>query len=57
MNIKFSKPKYRKSVSKHILKQIIKTIRNDKLTDFEIVEEIVCLFEKYDIDCNGQHDF
>ncbi len=56
MNIKFKRI-FKKSVTKELLKQVIKIIRNNKLSDFEIVEEIVCLFEKYDIDCNGQHDF
>ena len=27
------------------------------MTDFEIVEEIVCIFEKYEIDAGGCHDF
>lgn len=28
-----------------------------KLSDFEIVEKIVCILEKYNIDCGACHDF
>ena len=36
----------------------IKDIINDKgKDDFDIVEEIVCIFEKYNIDVGERHDF
>ena len=36
----------------------IKDIINDEgKEDFDIVEEIVCVFEKYNIDIGGRHDF
>lgn len=36
----------------------IKDIINDKAKeDFNIVEEIVCVFEKYNIDIGERHDF
>ena len=38
--------------------QKIKTIiENDSLSDFECVEEIVCLFEKLGSDGGNRHDF
>ena len=43
--------------SAEILQRICTIIRNDKLTDFEMVEEIVCIFEEYNIWCGGCHDF
>jgi len=36
----------------------IKTIlSNDTLSDFDAIEEIVCIFEEYGIDTGGRHDF
>lgn len=40
-----------------ILAEIQSIIKNDNYSDFEIVEEIVCVFEKYKIDCGNCHDF
>ena len=51
------------STKMHLLSlEILENVRNvlsqhDKLSDFEIVEKIVCIFEKYNIDCNSCHDF
>ncbi len=28
-----------------------------KLSDFEMIEKIVCILEKYNIDCGACHDF
>ena len=39
-----------------ILKKIQQILQKES-TDFDKVEEIVCLFEKYDIDAGGCHDF
>ena len=39
------------------LGEIQKVIKNNSLTDFEMVEEIVCIFEKYNINCGVCHDF
>ena len=44
-----------KSVS--ALSESQQVIQNDVLSDFEMVEEIVCIFEKYNIDAGGCHDF
>ncbi len=36
----------------------IKTIlSNDTLSDFDAIEEIICIFEKYGIDTGNRHDF
>ena len=32
-------------------------IVNGDKSDFQIVEDIVCIFEKYNIDTDGCHDF
>ena len=40
-----------------ILKKIKKIIADESLSDFEVVEEIVCILEKNNIDCGGRHDF
>ena len=45
------------SVAIKALAEIQGIIKNDDLDDFEIVEEIVCIFEKYNIDAGGCHDF
>ena len=40
-----------------ILAKIQKILANENYTDFEIVEETVCLFEKYKLDFGYRHDF
>ena len=40
-----------------ILEEIKKVIADDELSDFDVVEEIVCLFENKGIDCGSRHDF
>lgn len=39
------------------LSEIKDIINDDKKSDFDAVEEIVCVFEKYHIDIGGRHDF
>ena len=39
------------------LAEIQAILRNDNYSDFEIVERIVCVFEKFKIDCGSCHDF
>ncbi len=41
----------------NILAEIQEIIKNENYTDFEKVEEIVCLFEKNKIDSGSCHDF
>lgn len=40
-----------------ILQEIQNILANEKLSDFEIVEEIVCIFEKNNLSTEGCHDF
>lgn len=41
----------------NMLAEIQKVIKNETYSDFEVVEEIVCIFEKYNIDFGSRHDF
>ncbi len=40
-----------------VLSEIQEIIKNDSYSDFEIVDEIVSVFEKYKIDFGNCHDF
>ncbi len=40
-----------------ILSEIQKILSNQEYNDFEVVEEIVSLFERNGIYCGGRHDF
>lgn len=40
-----------------MLSEIKNVIINTDYSDFEVVEEIVCIFEKYGIDFGTRHDF
>ncbi len=40
-----------------MLYEIQKVIKDEKYSDFDAIEEIVCIFEKYNIDCGFRHDF
>ena len=40
-----------------ILSEIQKVIKNEEYSDFDAIEEIVCIFEKYNIDFGSRHDF
>ena len=39
------------------LSEIKEIINDDEKSDFNAVEEIVCVFEKYNIGIGGRHDF
>lgn len=39
------------------LSEIKDIIKNPQLSDFEAIEEIVCVFERYNIDFGSRHDF
>ena len=39
------------------LSEIKDIINDEKKSDFDTVEEIVCVFAKYNIDIGGRHDF
>lgn len=40
-----------------ILSEIQKVMQNENLSDFDAMEQIVCIFEKYNIDAGFRHDF
>ncbi|MGN0163354.1 MAG: hypothetical protein ACI4EA_07225 [Candidatus Ornithomonoglobus sp.] len=40
-----------------VLSEIKDIIRNDSLSDFDVVERIVEIFEKHHIDAGSRHDF
>ena len=40
-----------------MLREIQKVIKNEAYSDFEAIEEIACIFEKYNIDFGNCHDF
>ena len=40
-----------------VLAEIKDIIQDDGISDFEAVEKIVCVFEKYRISAGGRHDF
>ena len=40
-----------------MLSEIKNVIINTDYSDFEVVEKIVCIFEKYGIDFGTRHDF
>lgn len=39
------------------LSEIQKVLQDKDLSDFNMIEEIVLIFEKYHIDCGACHDF
>ncbi len=39
------------------LNEIQKVIQDETYSDFDAMEEIVCIFEKYHIDAGIRHDF
>ena len=58
--IEKSKPKIQEranSLAVEILAEVLSILRARDLSDFDIVEKIVCIMEKYDIDCGACHDF
>ena len=40
-----------------MLSEIQTVIKNESYSDFDVVEKIVCIFEKYHIDSGSRHDF
>lgn len=39
------------------LSEIQEVIQDDELSDFDAIEKIVCIFEKYHISAGERHDF
>ncbi len=40
-----------------ILQEIQNVLANEDLSDFDAIEEIVCVFEKHKLSSGGRHDF
>ena len=40
-----------------ILSEIQEVVKDENISDFDAVERIVCIFEKYNIDAGFRHDF
>ena len=45
------------SVAITMLSEIQKIIQDDEISDFDAIEKIVVLFEKYGVDAGIRHDF
>jgi len=45
------------TVAIKMLSEIQEIIKNDSYSDFDMIEKIVCVFEKYKIDTGACHDF
>ena len=45
------------TVAIQALSEIQEIIQNEEYSDFDAVEKIVCVFEKYNISAGGCHDF
>lgn len=45
------------TVAINMLYEIQEIIKNKKYSDFDAIEEIVCIFERYHIDFGCRHDF
>ncbi len=40
-----------------MLGEIQKVVQDENYSDFDAIEEIVCIFEKYRIEAGSRHDF
>ena len=45
------------TIAIRMLDEIRNVIASENYSDFEAIEEIVCIFEKYNVDCGFRHDF
>ena len=45
------------TVAIKLISEIQNIIRNEDYSDFDAIDEIVSLFNKYEIDCGFRHDF
>lgn len=56
-NLAIDASKIANSTAIGVLSEIQKIIADSKKDDFEVVEEIVLIFEKYHLAYGGRHDF
>lgn len=45
------------STAINMIAQIHNVLKNEEYSDFDAIEEIICIFERYNIDCGFRHDF
>ncbi len=45
------------TVAINALSEIQNVIQNDDISDFDAIEQIVCIFEKHNISARARHDF
>lgn len=45
------------TVSIKVLSEIQQILKNDCISDFDVIEQIICVFEKYNLDFGSRHDF
>lgn len=56
-NIEIDTDNIADSVAIQMLSEIQEIIKNEEYSDFDAIEKIVCVFEKYRIDIGTRHDF
>ena len=56
-NFEIDESKIAESTAILMIGEIQKVIGDDNLSDFDCVEKIVCIFERYKISAGGRHDF
>ena len=56
-NFEIDSDKIADSVAITVLSEVQNIIANENDSDFEVVEKIVCVFEKYGINYGSRHDF
>lgn len=49
--------KIAESTAIKILREISNVLKNGHYDDIDMIEEIVCIFEKYGLDTGGCHDY
>ncbi len=56
-NFEIDASKIADTVAIHMLSEIQNILRNENYSDFDAIEQIICVFEKNKIDCGFRHDF
>ena len=56
-NFEIDASKIADTVATNMLSEIQQIIQNEKHSDSDAMEKIICVFEKYKIDCGFRHDF
>ena len=56
-NIDIDADKIADTTAINALSEIQNVIQNDDISDFDAMEQIVCIFEKYKISVGTRHDF